>query len=118
MQNNMTIKALVAAAALAVSGAALGGAHEGGGGHCNYVQENMFAGPFKVCMMPSDAAGCEVLGNTDDNSNAVHGDGDCAMDTAVGHCDMGDDGKLVYYEGDPGGLEIGCGFQGGEWVSK
>jgi hypothetical protein len=25
--------------------------------------------------------------------------------------------KLVYYEGDPGGLEIGCGFQSGEWVS-
>ena len=35
---------------------------------------------------------------------------------AVGTCDMGES-KLVYYEGDPGGLEIGCGFQGGEWVN-
>jgi hypothetical protein len=28
---------------------------------------------------------------------------------------MGEAGKRIYYEGDPSGLEIGCGFQGGEW---
>ena len=86
-------------------------------GHCNYTQENMFAGPFKVCEVPADAAKCEELGNTDDNADAVHGDGECASDGAVGVCDRGDS-KLVYYEGDPGGLEIGCGFQGGEWVTS
>ena len=86
-------------------------------GHCNYTQENMFAGPFKVCEMPTDAAKCEELGNTDDNADAVHGDGECPSEGAVGICDRGDS-KLVYYEGDPGGLEIGCGFQGGEWVSS
>ena len=84
-------------------------------GHCNYTQENMFAGPFKVCEMPTDAAKCEELGNTDDNADAAQGDGECASEGAVGICDRGDS-KLVYYEGDPGGLEIGCGFQGGEWV--
>ena len=108
--------------ALMSSGNVFAGAHEGGGakaagdGHCNYTQENMFAGPFKVCQMPTDAAGCEELGNTDDNADAVQGDGACAAEGAVGTCDMGEI-KLVYYEGDPGGLEIGCGFQGGEWVN-
>ncbi|MFQ5609302.1 MAG: hypothetical protein ACE5F8_03430 [Woeseiaceae bacterium] len=105
------------------SGVVLGGAHDGGGGpqasgdgHCNYTQENMFAGPFKVCQMPTDAALCEELGSTDDNADAVQGDGGCSMEAAVGTCDMGAS-KLVYYEGDPGGLEIGCGFQGGEWIN-
>jgi hypothetical protein len=113
---------LLMAFALTVSGSVVAGGHEGGGaaasgdGHCNYTQENMFAGPFKVCQMPTDAAACEELGNTDDNADAVQGDGECASDASVGVCDMGDS-KLVYYEGDPGGLEIGCGFQGGEWVS-
>lgn len=108
--------------ALMSSGSVLAGAHEGGGaaasgdGHCNYTQENMFAGPFKVCQMPTDAAACEELGNTDDNTDAVQGDGACGSDGTVGTCDTGDY-QLVYYEGDPGGLEIGCGFQGGEWVS-
>ena len=86
-------------------------------GHCDYVQENMFAGPFKVCQMPADAARCEELGSTDDNHDAAHSDGDCNADSDVGTCDLGEE-KVVYYEGDPGGLEIGCGFQGGEWISK
>ncbi len=107
--------------ALIASNQVLAGAHGGGAkasgtGHCNYTQENMFAGPFKVCQMPTDAAQCEELGNTDDNADAAQGDGACSMETAVGTCDMGET-KLVYYEGDPGGLEIGCGFQGGEWVN-
>ena len=117
------ISVLFMAIAMAVSGSVLAGAHEGSGsansgdGHGNYTQENMFAGPFKVCEMPTDAAKCEELGNTDDNTDAVQGDGECASEGAVGICDRGDS-KLVYYEGDPGGLEIGCGFQGGEWVTS
>jgi len=108
-----------------ISGVIFAGAHEGGGGgakgaagdgHCNYTQENMFAGPFKVCHQPANAAACEELGSTDDNADAVHGEGDCSADELVGTCDMGE-AKLLYYEGDPGGLEIGCGFQGGEWVA-
>ena len=85
-------------------------------GHCNYTQENMFAGPFKVCQMPTDAAQCSELGNTDDNADAEFGDAACSMESAVGTCDMGES-KLVYYEGDPSGLEIGCGFQSGEWIN-
>ena len=118
------IFALATATAMMISGSAFAGGHDGGGGpkaagdgHCNYTQENMFAGPFKVCQMPTDAALCEEFGNTDDNADAVQGDGECAMEGSVGVCDMGAS-KMVYYEGDPGGLEIGCGFQGGEWVTS
>jgi hypothetical protein len=122
MKRLICLQILLTAIALAGSGAVFGGAHSGGGGgasgdgHCNYVQENMFAGPFKVCQMPTDAAACEEFGNTDDNSDAVQGDGACSTDGLVGTCDLGES-KLMYYEGDPGGLEIGCGFQGGEWVN-
>jgi hypothetical protein len=100
---------------------ALAGAHEGGGeisgeGSCAYVQENMFAGPFNVCQEPVGAESCTVLGETDDNANAVHSDGACATEALVGTCDLGAT-KLRYFDGDAGGLEIGCGFQGGEWIS-
>ena len=122
---SLSVIAAVAAFGLISSAAVLGGAHEGAGGesteaanpgdgHCTYVQENMFAGPFKVCTMPASAATCEELGNTDDNRDAAHAAGDCPAEALVGTCDLGDS-KLLYYEGDPGGLEIGCGFQGGEW---
>lgn len=84
-------------------------------GHCNYTQKNMFAGPFKVCDMPTSAEKCAELGKTDENSDAVPGAGECPTAGVVGVCDMGENGKRVYYEGEPGGLEIGCGFQGGEW---
>jgi hypothetical protein len=84
-------------------------------GHCQYVQQNMFAGPFKVCEMPIDTAKCAELGKTDENKDAVHAAGACPVASLVGTCDKGAT-KLLYYEGDPSGLEIGCGFQGGTWV--
>ena len=102
---------LTGAAALLLGGPALAEEEEG---HCDYVQQNMFAGPFKVCQMPVDAAKCEELGNTDENHDAVHAEGACSSENVVGTCDLGDS-RIVYYDGDPGGLEIGCGFQGGEW---
>ncbi len=83
-------------------------------GSCTYIQQNMFAGPFKVCDMPATPDQCTELGQTDDNKDAVHAAADCAGEGVVGICDMGET-KRMYYEGDPGGLEIGCGFQGGEW---
>ena len=64
---------------------------------------------------PATAEQCTELGKTDDNSDAAHGAGDCPDAGRVGVCDRGTDGLRVYYEGDPDGLEIGCGFQGGEW---
>jgi hypothetical protein len=85
-------------------------------GHCNYTQQNMFAGPFKVCQMPASSAQCEELGSTDENHDAVHGEGSCGTADEVGTCDLGDQ-QIVYYEGEPGGLEIGCGFQGGDWIA-
>ena len=39
-------------------------------GSCNYVQENMFAGPFNVCQEPVEAEACAELGETDDNADA------------------------------------------------
>ena len=108
------IAALTLLAPLLVMGPVTASA-EDGAGHCNYVQKNMFAGPFKVCDMPSGPDQCTEVGKTDENSAAVHGAGDCATEGKVGVCDMGEAGKRIYYEGDPAGLEIGCGFQGGEW---
>ena len=57
----------------------------------------------------------ETLGSTDDNSDAVHGEGECPMQGAQAVCDVGDT-KYIYYDGELGGLEIGCGFQGGDWI--
>lgn len=110
----MMKSSLIAALALLALSPLTASAQDGAG-HCNYVQQNMFAGPFKVCDMPATAEKCAELGKTDENSGAVHGAGECATEGKVGVCDMGDAGQRVYYEGDPGGLEIGCGFQGGEW---
>ena len=87
-----------------------------GAGHCNYVQQNMFAGPFKVCDNPSTAEKCAELGKTDDNKDAVHAAGACPTEGLVGTCDKGAT-KLLYMDGDASGLEIGCGFQGGTWVN-
>jgi hypothetical protein len=84
-------------------------------GHCKFVQQNMFAGPFKVCEMTMDAAKCTEIGKTDENKDAVHAAGACPTESLVGTCDKGAT-KLLYYEGDASGLEIGCGFQGGNWV--
>jgi hypothetical protein len=81
---------------------------------CTYIQESMWAGPFKVCDMPADAARCEALGKEDDNRDAVHSSGSCATEGVVGTCGMGGVQRL-YYEGDPAMLEIGCSFQNGDW---
>ena len=110
----MRLTAMMAAVLLA-AGPLAGTALAEDAGSCKYVQQNMFAGPFKVCEMPIDAAKCEELGKTDENSNSAHGAGDCPTASLVGTCDMGANGKRLYYEGEAGGLEIGCGFQGGEW---
>ena len=85
-------------------------------GSCTYVQENMFAGPFDVCQDPIDAETCTTIGETDDNANAVHSADACGLEGLVGTCDIGTS-KVNYLTGDAGGLEIGCGFQGGDWIS-
>ena len=86
-----------------------------GDGHCIYMLQNlMMDEQVKTCQDPANVSGCEELGTTDDNSDASHSEGSCPMDGATGMCDTGDV-KLVYYGGDLGGLEIGCGFQGGDW---
>jgi len=103
------------------SSAVLAGGHEGGAtiggeGSCTFVQENMFAGPFNVCQEPVGAESCAEIGQTDDNADAVHAEAACPTEGLVGTCDLGDS-KLHYFSGDAGGLEIGCGFQGGDWVA-
>ncbi len=85
-------------------------------GSCVFIQENMFAGPFDVCQAPVNADACAEIGQTDDNADAVHSDGACDLAKLVGTCDIGTS-KVHYLSGDPGGLEIGCGFQGGDWVA-
>ncbi len=111
----MKLVANIAAVALLATGPLAGTALADEGSHCTYVQQNMFAGPFKVCEMPIDAAKCAELGKTDENKDAVQAAGACPTEALVGTCDKGAT-KLMYYEGDASGLEIGCGFQGGTWV--
>jgi hypothetical protein len=114
---------LAGGSTVAMAGGHEGGAEISGEGSCVYVQENMFAGPFDVCQEPIGAESCAELGQTDDNRDAVHSDGACMNDKLIGTCDLGDT-KLNYFMGentDPsteaGGLEIGCGFQGGDWIN-
>jgi len=106
------VAGIAAVALLAIGGPAL--AEDAGS--CKYVQQNMFTPePYKVCEMPIDAAKCEELGKTDENKDAVHTAGACPTEALVGTCDKGAT-KLLYYNGDASGLEIGCGFQSGTWV--
>ena len=113
---------ILAAALFAIAGVnnAMAGAHEGGPeitgeGACSYVQENMFAGPFDVCQEPVGPESCTALGETADNAGASHAEGACNTEKLVGTCDLGDS-KVHYYSGDADGLEIGCGFQSGDWI--
>jgi hypothetical protein len=115
--------ALAAGSSVAMAGGHEGGAEMSGEGSCVYVQENMFAGPFDVCQDPVGAESCAELGQTDDNRDAVHSAEACSNETLIGTCDLGAT-KLHYFMGestDPsteaGGLEIGCGFQGGDWIN-
>lgn len=87
-----------------------------GEGHCMLaLQNNMMDAPVKACEQPANVAGCKVLGSTDDNSSAVHGSGDCPKEGAKASCDTGEI-KYVYYDGEYSGMEIGCGFQDGDWA--
>lgn len=110
------LKGRLLTVALIGAGAMAGTAMAEDAGHCKYIQQNMFAGPFKVCEMPIDAAKCEELGKTDENKDAVHAAGACPTEGLVGTCDKGAT-KLLYFDGEPSGLEIGCGFQAGTWVN-
>ncbi len=111
----MRLTARIAAVALLACGPLAGSAMAADPGHCTYIQQNMFAGPFHVCEMPVDAGKCTEIGKTDENKDAVHAGGACPVEKLVGTCDKGAT-KLLYYDGDPSGLEIGCGFQNGTWV--
>ncbi len=121
----MIKKCIVLVTGLMLSTLAIAGLHsegddlpkgEPGDGHCMFNLQNlMMDEPMKTCQEHANPEGCATLGSTDDNSDAVHGEGACPMEGAKGVCDTGEI-KLVYYsEEGLGGLEIGCGFQGGDW---
>lgn len=109
---------IVAAAALASSlgGADLAASADGPAGHCSFNLKNQWAGPLKACMAPSSPGECDATGKKDENSGAQFADGPCPTAGLVGVCKT-DKGSLSYYEGDAAGLEIGCGFQQGEWTA-
>ncbi len=117
---------ILSAATLAIAGmfaginVALAGAHDGGveitgEGACSFIQENMFAGPYNVCQEPVGPESCAALGTAADNADASHAEGTCSTEGLVGTCDTGTL-KTLYMSGDPDELEIGCGFQGGDWI--
>ena len=84
------------------------------GGHCAFKLKNQWVGPLKACVEPATADQCKELGAKDENSEAAWSDGACPTASRVGTCKK-PDSALHYYEGDAGGLEMGCGFQSGEW---
>ena len=119
MKRTPFITRLVGVSSLLIGCASLNAADEpaaedSGPGSCSYVQQNMFAGPFNVCETSLDSGACDTRGTTDENSDAKHVAGSCSTESVVGTCDLGET-ALIYYTGDPSGLEIGCGFQGGMW---
>ncbi|WP_101759012.1 hypothetical protein [Oceanicoccus sp. KOV_DT_Chl] len=83
-------------------------------GSCNFVQENMFAGPFNVCASPVDAGRCEEFGDEGSNADANYTDASCVTDKVIGTCVM-EEYTLIYYSGEADSLEVGCSFQGGNW---
>ncbi len=83
-------------------------------GHCDFKLKNQWVGPLKACAAPSTAAACTELGKKDENSDAVWTEGNCPTAGLVGVCKRADN-SMHYYEGEASGLEVGCGFQSGEW---
>ncbi len=84
-------------------------------GHCTYVQQGRSAS-HQVCETPTDEAACTAIGAAEGHSNAEFAAGACPVEDLVGTCDKGAS-KILYFDGDPSQLEIGCGFQGGTWLN-
>ena len=84
-------------------------------GSCNFIQENMFAGPYEVCAMPVDKARCKQFGDEGSNTGTKYSDAECRAEKALGRCVL-DEHTIIYYSGEPRDLEMGCSFQGGEWT--
>lgn len=89
---------------------------EGPAGSCSFNLKNQWVGPLKACMTPSTAADCEATGKKDENSDAKFAEGACPVEGLVGACKT-EKSSLNYYEGEAANLEIGCGFQQGEWLA-
>ena len=85
-------------------------------GSCNFIQENMFAGPYDVCAAPVDRVRCDKFGDEGSNTDTVYSDAECATDKALGLCVL-EEHTIIYYSGEIQALETGCSFQGGEWKS-
>ncbi len=83
-------------------------------GSCNYTQENMFAGPFKVCAESVDPERCSKLGIEGSNADAAYTESSCSKDSTIGVCTL-ERFSLTYYTGNAEELEVSCAFQGGEW---
>lgn len=85
-------------------------------GHCSFKLKNQWVGPLRACREPASAEQCAGIGGTDENSEAQWAAGQCPTASLVGSCRT-PDWTLHYYEGEAGGLEMGCGFQGGTWTT-
>ena len=117
LRNAMLIAAACATAAVLLSAPlkhALAADAPPAAGHCSFTLKNQWSGPYKACVAPADADQCTELGKADENSDATWSAGACPTASVVGSCKRSKD-TLYYYEGDASGLELGCGFQSGEW---
>ena len=96
---------------------------EGGAGFaaCEFVQSSP-GGEFDVCAVGEglDDESCRLLSIGFfgvEGSNSIT-DTDCTAGDPVGYCST-EFGDIYYYDHDASlsGLEIGCGFAGGEWIT-
>lgn len=77
-------------------------------GHCSYVQHYArLDQKMKVCKMPANEKTCK-------EPEAAYARGACRTESVIGVCKVGRS-RLVYYEGNPLILEIGCEKQKGVW---
>lgn len=83
-------------------------------GSCNFVQDNMFAGPYNVCAAPVSELRCNAFEKEGSNLDVIYKDQPCSGQLLIGVCQL-EQHSISYYNGDKGALETGCGFQGGEW---
>ena len=87
-----------------------------GDGQCNFIFENTHAGPYRACWMPLDQAGCEQLGLTNQNKDAVFAGGSCPTEGLVGTCTR-DLSTIFFYEGNVLDHQVHCDAEGGTWTN-
>lgn len=110
---------LIAGIALTLPGLAMAD------GHCMLEKLNDGDDPTPMCTEPVDETRCATLAEEYGEASmgfasydgGTYGEGACPTEGLVATCDKGDS-KDHYYSDNLEGMEIGCGFSGGDWIEQ